>query len=175
MKEEFILETERLYLRKMIPEKDAAFIVELMNSPKWLKYIGDRNVRTEEQAMTYINERVMKAYEQYEYGGYVAILKSTGERVGNCGLFKRPVLDHPDIGYALLPEHEGRGYAFEASQGVLNFARELKLPRVLAITVTYNDRSIHLLEKLGLTFERNFRMEGDPEELSLYGIDLTTG
>lgn len=169
---EIVLETERMILRKFNPIEDAAFWLELVNTPKWLKYIGDRNVHTIEQASSYIRERVMKTYDEHGYGGYVMLLKSTGESIGNCGLFKRPVLDHPDIGYALLPQHEGKGYAFEAASMIMQQARDLKLQKVYAITVAYNERSKHLMEKLGLKFEKNFRMEGDPEELCLYGIVL---
>lgn len=172
MKEEIILETERLYLRKCIPEKDALFFMELVNSPGWLKYIGDRNIHTEEAAIKYLNDRVLKGYADHGYGGYTIIEKSSGKPVGNSGLYKRPVLDHADAGYALLPEFHGKGYAYEAASAVMNYAKQLGMTRVHAITVAYNERSIHLLTKLGLKFEKLFRMEGDPEELSLYTIDL---
>lgn len=172
MTEEIILETERLYLRKFIPEKDASYFLALVNSPGWLKYIGDRNVHTEEDALKYINDRVMKGYADHGYGGYTIIEKSSGLPIGNAGLYKRPVLDHFDVGYALLPEFHGKGYAYEASAAVMKFAKDSGMKRIYAITVAYNERSIHLLEKLGLKFEKFFRMEGDPEELSLYVIDL---
>lgn len=172
MKEEVILETERLYLRKCIPEKDALFFIELVNSPGWLKYIGDRNIHTEEAALKYLNDRVLKGYADHGHGGYTIIEKSSGKPVGNSGLYKRPVLDHADVGYALLPEFYGKGYAYEAASAVMNYAKQLGMTRVHAITVAYNERSIHLLTKLGLKFEKLFRMEGDPEELSLYTIDL---
>lgn len=172
MQEEIILETERLYLRKFIPEKDAAYFMALVNSPGWLKYIGDRTIHDEEAAIKYINDRVMKAYTDHGYGGYTIIEKSSSKPIGNAGLYKRPVLDHFDVGYALLPEFHGKGYAHEASAAVLQFAKKSGLKKVHAITVAYNLRSIHLLEKLGLKFEKQFRMEGDPEELSLYTIDL---
>lgn len=169
---EIVFETERLVLRKFDPVQDAAYWMELVNSPKWLKYIGDRNVHTLEEAAAYISNRILKQHEDYGYGAYVMVIKSTGESIGNCGLFKRPVLDHPDIGYALLPQHEGKGYAFEAASMIMQQARDLKLQKVYAITVAYNERSKHLMEKLGLKFEKNFRMEGDPEELCLYCRDL---
>lgn len=172
MQEEVILETERLYLRKFIPEKDGAYFLALVNSPGWLKYIGDRNIHSEEDAIKYINDRVMKGYADHGYGGYTVIEKTSGQPVGNAGLYKRPALDHFDVGYALLPEFYGKGYAYEASAAVLKFAKKSGLKKVYAITVAYNQRSIHLLEKLGLKFEKLFRMEGDPEELSLYTIDL---
>jgi [ribosomal protein S5]-alanine N-acetyltransferase len=172
MQEEIILETERLYLRKFIPEKDAAYFLALVNSPGWLKYIGDRSIHDEAAAVKYINDRVIKGYADHGFGGYTIIEKSSGKPIGNAGLYKRPVLEHFDVGYALLPEFHGKGYAYEASKAVLDFAKKSGLKRVHAITVAYNDRSIHLLEKLGLKFEKTFRMEGDPEELSLYSIEL---
>jgi RimJ/RimL family protein N-acetyltransferase len=172
MKEEIILETERLTLRKVIPEKDATYFVELVNSPGWLKYIGDRNVHSVEEAIQYLNDRVMKAYAEHGIGSYTIIEKASGKPIGNAGLYKRPVLDHFDVGYALLPEFHGKGYAFEATSAVMKLAKDSGLKRVYAITVAYNERSIHLLTKLGLKFEKRFRMDGDPEELSLYKIDL---
>lgn len=172
MHEEVILETEHLYLRKFIPEQDAAYFMALVNSPGWLKYIGDRNIHTEEVAVKYLNDRVMKAYAEHGYGGYTIIEKTSSQPIGNAGLYKRPVLDHFDVGYALLPEFHGKGYAYEATAAVLEFAKESGLKKLYAITVAYNVRSIHLLEKLGLSFEKLFRMEGDPEELSLYSVDL---
>lgn len=170
MSEEIILETERLYLRKCIPEKDAPFFMQLVNSPDWIKYIGDRKIHSEEDALKYLNDRVMKGYADHGYGGYTVIEKSSGKPIGTAGLYKRPVLDHFDVGYALLPEFYGRGYAYEASAAVMKLAKDSGMKRVHAITVAYNERSIHLATKLGLKFEKFFRMEGDPEELSLYTI-----
>jgi [ribosomal protein S5]-alanine N-acetyltransferase len=169
---EYILETERLRLRKVIPEKDAAFFVEILNSPSFLKYVGDRKVRTIEDAIAYLENGVMKRYVENGHDGYMVELRETGESIGNCGLFKRAALDYPDIGFSFLPQHEGKGYGFESAQAVLGLARQLKIKRVLGITVAYNTRSIRLLESLGLRFEKTFHMEGDPEELSLYGMDL---
>lgn len=168
-----IIETERLRLREVDPVEDAAFFLELFNSPGFLKYVGDRNVRTVEQAQQYLNDRQAMRSGHPAAGAYTVFLKETNLPIGNCGLFIRPALDHPDIGFSFLPEYEGKGYAYETANAVMNVARQHQLPRVLGITVAYNDRSIRLLEKLGLTFERNFFMEGDPEELCLYGMDLT--
>jgi RimJ/RimL family protein N-acetyltransferase len=172
MNEEIILDTERLYLRKCIPEKDALFFMQLVNSPGWLKYIGDRNIHTEEAAIKYLHDRVLKGYADHGYGGYTIIEKASGKQIGNSGLYKRPVLEHFDIGYALLPEFSGKGYAYEAASAVMNYAKQENMKRLHAITVPYNERSIHLLTRLGLKFEKPLRLEGDPEELSLYTIDL---
>jgi|GEM_PF-151592 RimJ/RimL family protein N-acetyltransferase len=170
--EELVLETERLKLINYNSKRDAAYFIELVNSPGWLKYIGDRNVHTEDVAIEYLNNRVMKAYAENGWGGYVVVEKSTGKSIGNAGLFKRPALDDADIGYAFLPEYHGKGYALEATLAVMAYAKKLGMRKLNAITVAYNERSIHLLQKLGLKFEKYFRMEGDPEELSLYSIEL---
>ena len=168
-----IIETERLRLRAVDPVEDAGFFLELFNSPGFLKYVGDRNVRTAEQALQYLNDRQAMRSGHPAAGAYTVFLKETNLPIGNCGLFIRPALDYPDIGFSFLPEYEGKGYAYEATTVILNIAKQHQLTRVLGITVAYNDRSIRLLEKLGLTFERNFFMEGDPEELCLYGMELT--
>lgn len=168
-----IIETERLLLREVDPTEDAAFFLDLFNSPRFLKYVGDRNVRTVEQALRYLNDRQAMRSGHPAAGAYTVFLKETNLPIGKCGLFIRPALDHPDIGFSFLPQYEGRGYAYEATIVIMNIAKQHQLTRVLGTTVAHNDRSIRLLEKLGLTFERNFFMEGDPEELCLYGMELT--
>ena len=180
--DEVILETERLIMRKFNPKRDGNYFFRLVNSPGWLKHIGDRKVYSDADGEAYIRNRIMKSYAESGFAGYVMVEKSTGLSIGNSGLFKRPVLDSPDIGYALLPEAEGKGYALEASLAVVAQARKLGLKKLYGITVDYNTRSIRLLEKLGLRLEKKFRMpgptdgqsggEGDPEELSLYSMDL---
>lgn len=167
---ETVIETERLLLRRFVPVRDAEFFKELLNSPGWIKYIGDRNVHTTEAAEEYLRTRVVKHFIEHGFGSYVVIEKSSGKAIGNAGLFKRPHLDAPDIGYAFLPEYHGKGYAYEASLAVKNYAMGLGIKKLYGVTVAYNERSIHLLKKLGLKFERTFRMEGDAEELCLYAI-----
>lgn len=169
-----LIETERLLLREVDPAEDAAFFVELLNTPGFIKYVGDRNVRTTEEAFEYLNSRVKLRSGHPAAGAYTVILKENQLSIGNCGLFIRPNLEIPDIGFSFLPDYEGKGYAHEACVALLNHAIQAhQLTRVCGITVSYNDRSIRLLEKLGLKFERTFFMEGDPEELCLYGMDLT--
>lgn len=165
-------ETERLILRPVTTE-DAEFFYELVNSEKWLKYIGDRNVKSFEAAENYIKE---KMYPQYEKGyyNYLVINKLTQEKMGSCGVYARDNSENaPDIGFAFLPDFEGKGYAYEAASKVKELAKEqLNLKKLGGITVEYNHSSRKLLEKLGLKFQKKFFMEGDPEELMYYETEL---
>jgi RimJ/RimL family protein N-acetyltransferase len=163
-----ILETERLILSEQT-EDDAAFIFTLLNSPGWLKYIGDRGVRNVDDARSYIINGAMKSYLANGFGLYLTKLKGTGTPVGICGLIKRPGLAHVDIGFAFLPEYEGKGYGYEAGSAVMNYAKNvLKIDIVVAITMKDNISSIKLLEKIGLNFKGMVTMPGDDEELMLF-------
>jgi [ribosomal protein S5]-alanine N-acetyltransferase len=165
---EEILQTERLRLRQFNLE-DALFMMNLTNTEDWLNNIGDRNTRSEELARQYLENGNIKSYHERGYGGYLVELKETGEAVGMCGLFKREVLDHPDIGFAFLPVHYGKGYGFEAARAVLKYAlEELHLPKVLGITLPSNLGSIRLLEKIGLKCTGTIKMPGDNDELLLF-------
>lgn len=152
-----ILETERLVLREMTIN-DAPFLLELLNTPKFHKYIGDRGVRTVEEAEKYLDERYLASYRQHGYGLYAVFLKD-GTVIGNCGFVKRDVFEFPDIGFAFLPGYESRGYGFESAAAVLEFGRDtLGFSRVLAITSQDNDVSVKLLEKLGFVYQRLHEM-----------------
>lgn len=167
-----LLETDRLRLREITPD-DAPFLLELLNTPDWLNNIGDRNVRSIEDARKYAIYRLMAAYHKFGFGFYVMERKSDGAKTGMCGLVKRDFLDDIDIGYALLPEFYGQGYAVEAAAAILDFAKQnLKLHRIVAITIESNRPSQRVLEKIGLRFERKFFAPGDEEELMLWGVDL---
>jgi RimJ/RimL family protein N-acetyltransferase len=162
-----VLETDRLLLRRL-DAGDAAFILGLLNEPSWLQFIGDKGVRTLDDARAYIATGPMAMYERYGFGMYWTGLKS-GEPIGICGLVKRPALDDVDLGFALFPAYWGKGYAAEAAAAVMDHAhRAFGLKRIVAITVQDNVRSIRLLEKLGLAFERNFRMGEAGPELRLF-------
>lgn len=164
----FILETERLQLRQYT-EDDNHFSYELMNSESWIKYIGDRKISSPEVAKEYIKKSYLPSYDENGHGAYVVILKETGKPVGACGLYKRPNLDHPDIGFALLPDYLGKGYGFESADAVMNYARnELKLTTIFGITVEDNKASQKLLEKIGLRQIDTIFIEGDKEELLLF-------
>lgn len=167
---ELVLETPRLILRKFTL-KDGEFIFRLLNSPGWLKNIGSRNIGSKADAERYITNKLLPPYEISGFGFYRMELKQTGESAGMCGLVKREGLDDVDIGFALLPEYEGKGYAIEAAKAVMEFAKhELKLDRLAAITIQQNKGSINLLEKLGMEFEKMIKLPGDEEELMLFTI-----
>jgi RimJ/RimL family protein N-acetyltransferase len=149
--------------------KDADFILELLNTPGWLKHIGDRGIHDLDQAETYLQQKVIPNYEKFGFGFYVVERLSDSVRVGNCGLVKRLGLDHVDIGYSLLTQFEGQGYAIEAASAVLDYGfSRLKLNPIQAITTVDNTPSIKVLEKLGMTCIGTVHLPDDDEELLLY-------
>ena len=149
-----VADTERLSLRHLALT-DAAFILELVNDPDWLRYIGDRDIRTEDAARDYITHGPRAMYAQFGFGLYRVELGEGGIPIGLCGLIKRGWLDDVDIGFALLPAYRGRGYAHEAAAATLNHGRTaLGLNRIAALVSPDNADSIRLLERLGLRFER---------------------
>lgn len=163
-----LLETERMSLREVTKE-DAPFIHDLVNAPDWLKNIGDRGVRTLDDARKYAIERLLLGCRREGFGFYLMERKTDRAPLGMCGLVKRDFLDDIDIGYALLPQFYGQGYAKEAAEAMMDFAaQKLKLPRLAAITTTTNLPSIRLLEKIGLQHVKNFFAPGDEEELMLF-------
>lgn len=170
-----ILDTERLTLR-LLEAGDAPFILELVNEPGWLRFIGDRGIRTVEAARDYIVHNVLAMQEKYGFSLYLAESKTNNERLGMCGLIKRDTLNDVDIGFAFLARHAGRGYAHESAAAVMRHAREtLRLSRIVAITSPENERSIRLLEKIGLRFDKFLSMKGKPNDTSLYTSDAGDG
>lgn len=163
-----VLETERLVLRRLTVE-DAPFLLRLLNEPSWLRFIGDRGVRTLDDARRYVLEGPIDMYERLGFGMYATTLKGNeASPIGICGLVKRPGLEDVDIGFALLPEFWGKGYAYEAASAVMAYAKgAVGLERVVAITSLDNESSARLLEKIGLRFERLIQLKG--EELKLFG------
>jgi RimJ/RimL family protein N-acetyltransferase len=169
---DIVLETDRLILRHL-DIGDAPFIVALLNEPAFLQYIGDRQVRSIDDAVSYIFKGPSASYRDHGFGLDLVQLKSDGSKIGICGLIQRDFLTAPDIGYAFLQDYWAQGYAVEAASHVLQHARlVLGLPRVLAITADDNIGSIRVLEKIGLTFDRMFQQPGYAAESRLYGIDL---
>jgi RimJ/RimL family protein N-acetyltransferase len=167
-----VLETERLILRWM-STGDAGFILELLNEPSWLRFIGDRGVRTVEDARDYILNGPVAMYARLGFGLYLVELKEDGSPIGICGLIKRDFLDDVDIGFAFLPRYWGQGYAYEAASAVLAYGQGvLGLKRIVAITTPDNDRSARLLEKLGLRFERVVRYPDDSQDVRLFAVDV---
>lgn len=163
----YILQTKRLILRGFITA-DAPFILELVNSPGWLQFIGNRNIKSTEQAIAYLENGPIKSYTENGFGLAMVETKDGKIPIGMCGILKRYNLDHPDIGFAFLPQFMGKGYAFEIANATLAYATgQLQLPTIYAITVPYNIRSIGLLEKIGLKFIKKIRSP-ENEELLLY-------
>jgi RimJ/RimL family protein N-acetyltransferase len=175
MEESVVIETKRLWLRQF-KLSDAGFILELLNSPGWLEFIGDRNVRTEDDARTYLSNGPIKSYEMNGFGLLLVLLKDSDIPIGACGLLKRDFLSEPDLGFAFLPDYIGSGYGFESAEAIMNFAtRDLHLSHVVAFTVPQNVASIKLLEKLRFTFKEIFKMPEEDEELFLFHYQSTEG
>ena len=163
-----ILETERLIIRE-ITEDDAEFVLDLLNQPSFLKYIGDRGVRDAEQSRAFIESRYRQSYRDHGYGLYAVELKTDGTPIGMCGFVRRDSLPGPDIGFAFLPQYERKGYGFESASAMMNHGREvLGFTQVLAITSQDNDASGRLLEKIGLRFDSLIEMPPDNEVLKLF-------
>ena len=166
-----ILETERLLLRPLTLD-DSDFILELLNTEGWIKYIGDRNIKTNEQARNYLENGPLKSYQTNGFGLSLVQLKTSNKSIGMCGLIKRDYLDHVDIGFAFLPDYTGMGYAYEVAKRTIQYAmNELQKENILAITLPENSSSIKLLEKIGFKYDKNFITEDTREELSLYSIN----
>lgn len=158
-----VLETDRLVLRRLSAE-DGEFVLQLLNEPSWLRFIGDRGVRTVDDARDYILTGPVAMYERVGFGLYLTELKGDGAPIGLCGLIKRDGLEDVDIGFAFLPRFWGKGYAYESASAVMAYGRGvLGLDRIVAITSLDNDRSIALLEKLGFRFEKTIRMPNEDE------------
>ncbi|TVX88087.1 GNAT family N-acetyltransferase [Paenibacillus agilis] len=163
-----VVETERLSIRRLTIE-DAEFICRLLNNPSWLQFIGDKGVRTLEDARNYILNGPVAMYEQLGFGMYLTELKAEGIPIGICGLIKRDWLRDADVGYAFLPEFWGKGYAYEASSAVMEHGKnKIGLKCILGITSMDNERSIRLLEKLGMNSEGTVQSPGGDEELKIY-------
>ena len=167
-----VLETERLVLRRL-SAADAEFILELLNQPSFLQYIGDKGVRNTEDAVRYIQTGPQASYERFGFGLYLVELKDSEVPIGMCGLLKRETLPDVDVGFAFLPAYWSQGYAFEAAAAVMNYGRAaLGLRRIVAITTLDNAASIKLLEKIGLRFERLIKLAEDQPEVRLFGSSV---
>jgi RimJ/RimL family protein N-acetyltransferase len=166
-----ILETERLVLRRLTAT-DAPFILQLVNEPSWVQYIGDKGVRTLEDARNYIDKGPIEMYGRLGFGLYLVELKASGEPIGMCGLIKRESLEDVDVGYAFLPRFWAKGYAFESASAVVSYGKSaFGLSRIIAITSKENYASAKVLGKLGFRFEHAVRLAVDAAEVNLYAID----
>jgi ribosomal-protein-alanine N-acetyltransferase len=166
------LKTERLALRPF-NLGDAAFVIELVNSPGWIQFIGDRNIHSIADAEHYISNNHLENYKEKGFGYWVIFCKENLKiPIGICGLMKRDGLEHMDIGYALLPKFEGLGYATEAAQSVLTFGfNTLKATRILAISDVENIGSAKVLQKIGMALERKIKVTTDEPELYLFSVE----
>lgn len=168
-----LFETPRLAIRMMTPE-DAPFILQLFNAPTWLQFLGDRNVRTLEDARAYITDIYLKNHTDNGYGAYLVTLRDSGEPIGICGLFRRPYLPVPDLGYSLLPAFEGKGYAFEAASATMDYVgSHLGKTELRAIVSEANTRSVRLLEKLGFVFMEKVQPPGEERMVLVYDVNLS--
>ncbi|MBT3251723.1 MAG: GNAT family N-acetyltransferase [Candidatus Marinimicrobia bacterium] len=145
-----LYETERIRIEKATLD-DSPFILELLNSPGWIEFIGDRGLTTTKEVADYIQKVLIDSYVKNGYGLFKMILKAEDKPIGLCGFVKRDFLDHADIGFALLPEYEGNGYAYEAACETMNYGLSaLQIKTIFAITTFENSKSKKLLHKIGL-------------------------
>lgn len=162
-----LMNTPRLSISHLTQD-DKEFIFNLLNTPGWLQYIGDRNIHSTTDALNYLQNGPIKSYQLNGFGLYCVKIKASKEAIGICGLLKRDFLDVPDLGFAFLPQYEGMGYAFEAAQTILRYDSKIyNLDVVKAITLPNNTKSIRLLEKLGFLFDSSI-LDPQDVELSVY-------
>ncbi|HEY0173266.1 MAG TPA: GNAT family N-acetyltransferase [Pyrinomonadaceae bacterium] len=167
-----VIETERLKLRE-VTEADAPFVLELLNDPDFVRNVADRGVRTLEEARRYVAERFVESYRRDGFGFWLVEPKGSTAPAGICGLVKRDSLPGVDVGYAFLPPFRSKGYASESASAVMRYAREtLGLRRLYAIVNPENAVSVRVLEKLGMRFERMFRLSEDEPEIKLFAADI---
>jgi len=167
-----VVETQRLRLR-WFEARDAAFTLELINEPGWVRFIGDKGAKTVDDARRYLETGPMSLYARFGFGLYLVELAATAEAIGMCGLVRRAGLADVDVGFAFLERFQTRGYAFEAATAVMAHARrDLGLSRVVAIVTPDNVRSARLLRKLGFRNEGPVRLKPDAEALDLYATSI---
>jgi RimJ/RimL family protein N-acetyltransferase len=155
-----ILETDRLSLREMTIA-DAPIVVEILNEPAFVEFVADRGVRTNADAVKFIEEKFLPSYARYGFGFYLVELKESGTPIGMCGLIKRDVLEDVDIGFSIFERFWGKGYATEAARALMQHGlTKLGLSRIVGVTAQHNERSAAVLEKLGLRFEKMMELPG---------------
>jgi len=168
-----VAETNRLIISKFTLD-DAPFFLQLVNTPNWLKFIGERNTKTITQAKERIKNGHLDSYKTNGFGFYKLLLKEKKLKpIGTCGLIKRDTLQHIDMGFGFLPEYEGLGFGFESSQAILKLAKEqFNIKRLAAITLENNSKSINLLKKLGFTYKKMVKPFDEEKELMLFAKNL---
>jgi RimJ/RimL family protein N-acetyltransferase len=166
-----VIKTPRLTIRRLTLA-DAAFIYDLVNQPSWLKFIGDKGINNLQDAQTYI-QSIFELYQKYGFGLYRVEISANAESIGICGLVKRESLQDFDIGFALLSQHEGNGYALESASAILRLAKDtFKLSRIAAICTPDNHSSIKLIEKLGFQLESSTSLDTNGKSLKLFTVTL---
>lgn len=166
--EGIILETPRLRLRELTLA-DAPFMLKLLNEPSFLANIGDKGVRTLDDARRFLADSHLASYACNGFGHYLVELRSDGASIGTCGLIKREALDEIDVGFAYLPAYWGQGYAFEAAAAVKDHGhRNLHIGRIVGFVSPHNTGSIRVLEKLGLRYAGPSRLGPDADIVHLY-------
>jgi RimJ/RimL family protein N-acetyltransferase len=163
-----VLSTERLSLR-WLTLADAGFLLALMNLPVYWQFIGDRGVRSVEDVEAYMTKTVLASYAQHGFSIFAVERQGETGPVGICGLLQREFLPVPDLAYALSPSAWGSGYAVEAAAAVVQWGlATLHKPEILAIVNPDNTRSIRVLDKLGMRYQRGIVMPGETREICLY-------
>lgn len=166
-----MLETERLLISKLSYD-DCAFIFELVNEPAFRRYIGDRGVRTLDDARAYLRNGPIDSYTNNGYGLFRVCRRGATTPIGICGLVKRDHFEHPDLGFTFLEKHWANGYAYESSCAVISHARQqLGLSCLIAIASRDNRNSLALLEKLGFRFEKMVQMPGETKDICRYALN----
>jgi len=166
-----IFESKRLIIRPTL-EEDAELIYQLMNTPKFIKYVGDRQLYSVEYAEKYIQEKMLPQLHSRGYSNYSLIIKKNGAKIGICGLYNREGLEGIDIGFGILPEYEGLGYAYESSSRIIKAGfEELEIHKIKAITNKENISSQSLLVKLGFELIGKTMLPNESDELLLYKIE----
>lgn len=167
---EFGLQTERLDIRRLTLE-DADLVLSVWNDPAFVKHVGDRGIRTLEEARATLVDGAFQMYENHGYGPFRVAIRENDQALGTCGLFRREGVEDPDIGWGILPEYCGKGFAYEAACAVRDFGfKEVGLTRLVAFISAENVPSIGLAKKLGLRYERMTRLVGDDEDVCLYSM-----
>lgn len=164
----YIIETPRLII-KPVALDDAAFILNLINTPKYIANIADRGIRTIEKTQAYVKEKMLPQFDRLGYGNYVVSLKNGGIKIGTCGIYDRPGLEGVDIGFAFLPEYENHGYAYESALQLKQVVvKDFGITNIKGITLPSNKSSQKLLTKLGLKYVKMINLPDDDEELMLF-------
>ena len=166
-----MIETERLQL-KLISTDDASFILELYNTPTFIHHIGDKNIRSIEDAENYIKEKFIPQAEKHHFGNYVIIRKEDQKSIGAVGIYVREGMEIPDIGFAFLPEFVKKGYAYESASKLISVAfNEFNLKKISAFTTKDNISSQNLIQKIGLKYQETKVLPGFEEEMRYYLLE----